>query len=123
AAEIEGERERDDSLAYGGGDVVPVNVLTELQRPPEHQGRETEREQNEPDVDPAADGDPFVAQVGGDSGDPNRAQYQPDGPESQHRAEGYMRPACTCGVEGAKHLLVIRHGVGLSSGPVFRNAR
>jgi hypothetical protein len=33
AAEIEGERERDCSLGYGGGDVVPVEVFVKLQRP------------------------------------------------------------------------------------------
>jgi hypothetical protein len=33
AAEIEGERERDNCLGYGGSDVVAVDVLVELQRP------------------------------------------------------------------------------------------
>src|SRR6476660_9793040 len=36
AAEIEGERERDNCLGYGGSDVVAVDVLVELQRPPDH---------------------------------------------------------------------------------------
>lgn len=41
AAEIEGERERDNCLGYGGSDVVAVDVLVELQRPPDHGGWKT----------------------------------------------------------------------------------
>src|SRR6478735_5170745 len=91
-AEIEGERERDNSLGYGGGDVVPVEAFMELQRSPDHEGWKTEREQNEPDVDPAANTHTLGACECGYSGDPNSADYYADAPETKHRPESYMRP-------------------------------
>jgi len=125
ATEIEGEGERDDSLAYGGGDVEPVNAIVELQRRPEHQGWETECEKNESGIDPGVDAHPLGARVCGYSDDPNGADHEPDAPETKHRAEGYMRPACGHR-DAAKHdarecASAVVHVQANSPGPVFRN--
>jgi hypothetical protein len=63
AAEIEGERERDDGLGYGGTDVIAVDAFVKVQRPPDHAGRNSESEQNETDEGPAVRGHSFGAGV------------------------------------------------------------